>query len=139
MYNYKFMNDNYMDNYRNNMMSNPMLTTPSVGYDRGNMFNNLYDQYKNYKVDVLRGNNEKERLYLELSRMCFAAHEINLYLDLYPDDMSMLRLFNDYRNKSNELIKEYENKYGPLSIKSDVLEKSPFMWEMSPWPWEEKI
>lgn len=144
MYNYNFLNDNWENSLRNinssNSMMNmgsPSLVTPSVGYDRGNLFADLYDQYRNYQPDTLRANNEQERLFLELSRMSFAAHEVNLYLDLNPNDTSMIRLFNDYRQKSNELIKEYESKYGPLTIMSDVLNKTPFMWEKSPWPWED--
>ncbi|MDO5394179.1 MAG: spore coat protein CotJB [Mycoplasmatota bacterium] len=146
MYNYNLLNENWPLGYRNNMsgmnngmnmgISNPSLTTPSVGYDRGNLFADLYDQYRDYRPDTLKARTEQERLFLDLSRNCFAAHELNLYLDLKPNDIGMLRLFNDYRQKSNELIREYESKYGPLNINSDVLEKAPFMWEKSPWPWE---
>lgn len=116
---------------------NPSLVAPAEGYNRGNLFADLYDQYKNYKPENLRASTDQERLFLELSQMSFAAHEINLYLDLYPNDMTMLKLFNDYRQKTNELTKEYESKYGPLTLKSDSLEKSPFMWEQNPWPWED--
>lgn len=149
MYSYNFFNDNWQKSYRNNMsdnmgsnmsnMNNQSLVTPNVGYDRGNLFDDLYDQYRNYQPATLRASNEQERLFLELSRMSFAAHEINLYLDLNPNDTSMIRLFNDYRNKSNELMREYENKYGPLNIMSDSLENTPFMWEKNPWPWEDRF
>lgn len=149
MYNYNFLDDNWKYSYRNKMdnnrinnsimNNNPSLVTPSIGYDRGNLFANLYEQYRNYRPDDLRASNEQERLFLELSRMSFAAHEINLYLDLNPNDISMIRLFNDYRKKSNELMKEYESKYGPLNIMSDSLEQTPFTWEKSPWPWEDRF
>jgi hypothetical protein len=132
MYNYNFLNDEWHKSLRNNLyngkniisnsnnmnMGNPLLVTPTEGYNRGNMFADLYDQYKNYRPVTLRGNTDQERLFLELSRMCFAAHEINLYLDLNPNDVSMIRLFNDYREKTNELVKEYESKYGPLNTMS---------------------
>ncbi len=139
MYNYNLLNDNWQRNYRNNMNmvpSNPSLVTPVVGFDRGNLFSNLYDQYKNYRPETLTAKTEQERMFLELSRMSFAAHELNLYLDLHPDDMSILQLFNDYRQKSNQLIQNYESMYGPLNISSNALEKEPFMWEKAPWPWE---
>ena len=68
--------------------------------------------------------------------MAFAAHELNLYLDLHPEDTTMLTLFNDYRQKTNDLTKQYEEKYGPLSISSDALTQAPFMWEQNAWPWE---
>ena len=132
-------NRNITNNKNNMNIGNPSLVTPAEGYNRGNLFADLYDQYKNYRPDNLRGNNEQERLFLELSRAHFAAHEINLYLDLNPNDVSMLRLFNDYREKTNQLMKEYESKYGPLNTMSDSLEKTPFMWEKSPWPWEDRF
>ena len=71
--------------------------------------------------------------------MAFAAHEINLYLDLNPDDVSMITLFNDYRKKANELRTQYESKYGPLNLASDSLDQTPFMWEKNTWPWEARF
>lgn len=147
MNNYNYLNNEWYKSlptnqysFRNNMnIGNNSLTTPIEGYNLGNMFANLYDQYKNYKPDTLRATNDQERLFLELSQMNFAAHEINLYLDLNPNDISMLKLFNDYRQKANELTNEYEAKYGPLNLSSDSLNETPFMWEKSPWPWEDRF
>ena len=90
--------------------TNMNLYTPEEAYDKGNLFANLYQQYKNYKPTILRANNEKERMFLEFSRMAFAAHELNLFLDNFPNNSSMLRLFSDYSNRANALKKEYENK-----------------------------
>ena len=139
MYNYNFLNDQWYRNmnynsYRNTSM--PSLFTPVEGYNNGNLFSDLYSQYKNYQPVTLTARNDKERILLELSRMAFAAHELNLYLDLHPEDTTMLTLFNDYRQKTNDLTKQYEEKYGPLSISSDALTQAPFMWEQNAWPWE---
>lgn len=144
MYNYIFNDDLRKMNMNNNSynmvpkMMNSSLYNPSDGYNRGNMFPNLYNQYKNYRVVELKANNEKEQLLLDLSRVAFAAHELNLYLDLNPNDESMLTLFNDYRKEANALMKQYESKYGPISIKSNSLEKGPFAWVDNMWPWEDK-
>ena len=138
MYNY----DNYLgsDYFRsttlNNMMNNqPNLYTPEEGYNKGNLFTDLYSEYKNYKPVELKSNSEQGNLFLELSRYAFAAHELNLFLDLHPDDTTMLTLFNDYRKRADELKKEYENKYGPLTISSDAMSSS-FTWVKDKWPWE---
>ena len=142
MYNYNFLNDGWYREQNNDLYRNintSSLFTPDDGYNKGNLFSNLYSQYKNYKPEVLRARNEKEQILLELSRMAFAAHEINLYLDLNPDDVSMITLFNDYRSKTNELTKKYESKYGPLSLASDSLDQTPFMWENNTWPWEDRF
>ncbi|MBQ2640250.1 MAG: spore coat protein CotJB [Bacilli bacterium] len=139
MYNYYLNNNLYRSNsdfYRNDM---PKLFSPEVGYDNGNMFSNLYDPYKNYKPENLKPKNDRERLLLDLSRASFAAHELKLYLDLNPNDNSMLTLFNDYRNKMNELTNEYESKYGVLNSNSNNLNQTPFNWEEGIWPWEAKF
>ena len=140
MYNYNFFNDALLRNMNmNNNMSNSMaLFNVTDAYNNGNLYSNLYSQYKNYKPTILKANNEKEQLLLELSRVAFAAHELNLYLDLYPNDESMLALFNDYRQEANSILEQYEGKYGPLNVSSDNMEKSPFAWENSSWPWEDR-
>ena len=160
MYNYNYLNGNYkmdrnngMDkmfddisnffpNFNNqndqnsNMNANLNLYSPEEAYRKGNLFSDLYSQYKNYKPANLVANNDQAKLFLEMSQNAFAAHELNLYLDLHPDDNSMLALFNDYRRRTEVLKQEYENKYGPISIGSDVLVNSPSLWEEMAWPWE---
>lgn len=127
---------NQQDLYRNSTM--PSLFSPAVGLDNGNMFSELYQPYKNYKPTNVAANNERESLIRELARMGFAAHELNLYLDLHPDDTSMITLFNDYREKYNQLVKQYDEKFGPLLISSNTLNQTPFLWERDIWPWEVK-
>ena len=145
MYNYIFNDDlrnmNMTNNSYNMMMPKMMNTSlynPNDGFNKGNMFPNLYNQYKNYKPVELKANNEREQILLDLSRVAFAAHELNLYLDLNPNDESLLAFFNDYRREANALMKQYESKYGPLNIKSDSLEKGPFAWVNNMWPWEDR-
>ena len=116
--------------------TNMQLFTPKEALDRGNLFANLYDPYKNYQPVALTGKNEKEKLYLDFIRMAFAAHELNLYLDNFPNDQSMIQLFNDYRQKSDTLKNQYEQKYGPIDISSNALNTTPFAWVDQKWPWE---
>ena len=66
MYNY----DNYLgsDYFRsttlNNMMNNqPNLYTPEEGYNKGNLFTDLYSEYKNYKPVELKSNSEQGNLF----------------------------------------------------------------------------
>ncbi len=112
------------------------LYSPREGYMRGNLFPELYDAYKNYKPFMLRANDEQSKMLLELSEISFASHELNLYLDLHPTDNSVIALFNDYRRKANQIMNEYENKFGPISIDSDSLNVTPFLWEEEAWPFE---
>ncbi len=147
MYNYNNFVNNYRQNnldYMNNMFDyselnnnqNMNLFTPKEGFEKGNLFMDLYSEYKNYKPRKLNPRNDQERLMLEINENLFAAHELNLYLDINPNDNSMLALFNDYRRKAEDLKKQYEQLYGPLCITSDVLNNSPFLWEKTSFPWE---
>ena len=113
-----------------------MLENPKEGFEKGNMFMNLYDQYKNYKPMNLTPRDEQEKLLYNLLTISFAAHELNLYLDLHPEDQSMLTLFNDYKNQKDRLTKEYEEKYGPLTVCTMNQSDSAFNWTNTSWPWE---
>ena len=128
-----------INSYKYDFMRNmnmPSLYSPEEGFNKGNMFSNLYEQYKNYKPKELVGNNDMEKMYLELARICFAKHDIQLYLDLHPDDVSMIQLFNDYRERELMLLKQYEDKFGPITNNSETLNQTPFMWVKDGWPWE---
>lgn len=130
MYNYQFLEENQSGD---RLLS---LYSPEEGYLKGNLFPELYSEYKNYQPYHLKPNDEQSRMMLEIGEITFAAHELNLYLDLHPDDQSMLTLFNDYRRRANELIREYEEKYGPITLGSDSLDATTFLWEADPWPFE---
>lgn len=127
-------NYNYYEYYRNGNMNN--LFNPKEGFEKGNMFTNLYNQYKNYQVQNLKPKNEQEMKLYELDAYSFAMHELNLYLDMHPEDQTMVTLFNDYRKKVAELTKEYESMYGPLTVNSNEMESNTFGWVNTTWPWE---
>ncbi len=112
------------------------LGTPKDAFTLGNLFINTYIPYKNYQPQKLVAKNEQEALFLKLAEVAFAAHELNLYLDLHPEDKSALQLFNQYRTQTNELKTQYQNQYGPLMISANVLLNSPFLWEQLTFPWE---
>ncbi len=129
------MFNNYKYDFNRNM-NMPSLYSPEEGFNKGNMFSNLYEGYKNYKVTNLVGRSEEEKMWLELARTCFAKHDIQLYLDLHPEDVSMIQLFNDYRERENNLLKMYEAKYGVINSDSSSLEQTPFVWATEKFPWE---
>ena len=56
-YNYDTWYQNMMRNFNsNNNMTGSFLFTPDVVYINGNLFSNLYSQYKNYKQTQLSAN-----------------------------------------------------------------------------------
>lgn len=130
--------NNFMAEVNDNMNNNENslgLFDSYEGYTRGNMFKNLYSEYQNYRPQRLVGNNKQQQQLLQLSEMAFAAHDLNLYLDNFPNDKEAIRMFNKYRNESNRLMEEYEKTYGPLVISSNSLNQTPWAWD-SRFPWE---
>lgn len=110
------------------------LYSPLEGFNKGNMFKNLYSKYKNhvYKLKVI---SKRDELLYQIQMYMFAMKDINLYLDLHPDDSMMLKKYYDYRNKYNELKKKYENEYSPLCT-NNVMNSSKWTWIDNPWPWD---
>ena len=104
------------------------------GFIRGNMFPALFNQYKLSRPYDVKPMNEQAELLTKVDAYCFAAHDINLYLDTHPGDRDMLNLFKELSNDSNAVIREYEKKFGPLFV--DSSDGYPWEWNESPWPWE---
>lgn len=125
--------------YRNDTLSESnSILNPYDGYLKGNVFKNIYNQYKNYVPVKLIPNSEQEELLLNVNQLCFIMHELNLYLDVFPNDSKMIELFNKYEMMANEATIKYEKNYGPLTINSVISEPNNFTWENTLWPWEVK-
>ena len=119
------------------MQVNPNnLYDPYNAFIRGNLFPDLYNQFKISKPFEVEPMNEQADLLTRLDAYCFAAHELNLFLDTHPTNNAMINLFTEYTKKAKELQNEYENKYGPLFV--DASKTSPWAWNQTPWPWENK-
>ncbi len=61
----------------------------------------------------------------------FAMWDLHLYLDTHCGDEEAIELLENYREKYRELLREYECKYGPVSVKdsySSAWIKMPFPW-----------
>lgn len=108
------------------------LVSPNEALNRGNLFETYFWPYK--YVANLRPLNEKEMLMQKIQEYAFAAHELNLYLDIYKDNRDAIKLYNEYATMANKYISEYEQKYGIITLNSN--ENYPWMWVNSPWPWE---
>ena len=125
-----------IDNNQFNYQANNSLFDPYQGFVRGNMFKNIYDSYKLKEPYDIKPMNEQAELLTYIDSLSFACIDLNLYLDVNSDDRSAIELFNQYRIQKNNLIKEYQNKFGPLLLNSDSLNTYPWSWNDKPWPWE---
>lgn len=131
-------NYNYFDTFNSpNYESINNLYGAYEGYLKGNMFKNLYEQYKNYKPATISPENEQTQDLFNLNQIGFSLHDINLYLDVYPNDNQMLNVFTKYKELYNDLLTKYENKYGALNV-NKVNNQIPFEWEKTSFPWEVK-
>ena len=131
---------NYQNMFPNNYIipntgTSSNIADSQIGFKRGNLFNNLYDEYENYKPQELKASSEREDLILQIDENRFAIIELGLYLDLYPNDINALNKYNSYLKKEKELITIYESKYGPMTLNSQV-QTNTWLWNNSPWPWE---
>jgi spore coat protein JB len=133
---YNYANNNYNLPLYNQDKSYHKLYEPYQGLIRGNMFPDLYNTYKVSAPIEILPENEQARLLTSIDSLEFALIDLSLYLDIYPDNEYMLKQFNMVRTNMNELVYEYQKKYGPLCLNNDALNKYPYSWIKSPWPWE---
>lgn len=78
-------------------------------------------------------NYNKETLLKKLMSLDFATHDLALYLDTHPNDRRALEKHGKFASEYNELKKLYEEKFGPLTIYTNMNE---WNWIDEPWPWE---
>ena len=79
--------------------------------------------------------NEKQQLMRKLQSESFALVEANLYLDSHPTCPMGLKYFAQHKKEYDELMKQYAEKYGPLTVCQSSTEKK-WSWATTPFPWE---
>ena len=65
----------------------------------------------------------------------FAIQETALYLDSYPDSEAALEYYHSIKELRDDVLSEYESKYGPMTIFGNENMKT-WQWAEAPWPWE---
>ena len=108
------------------------------GYEKGNLFKNLYQPYKNYQPKNLKPKNEQEELLLKINIFAFAMHEIMLCLNVYPNQQSLITKYHELQGEYDRTLKHYEAKYGPLNCNNEFMTTSPFSWTEDLWPWDRR-
>ncbi len=105
------------------------------GFIRGNMFQGLYDGYKNSNNINMNITNKKEEMFTYLYMYEFALIDLNLYLDLHPEDKAIIELYGKYLTEYKKVLDECERNYGPITLYSYENVNYPWNWIES-WPWE---
>ena len=82
MYNYnRYMGNDYFRDTTPSMLNNNQtfnnnklnLYTPEEGYNKGNLFSDLYVSYKNYQPVNLQPANEQGALLFRIIKICFCS------------------------------------------------------------------
>ena len=97
---------------------------------RGTLFPGLDLPFMN----IVNGLQPKDAL-SELQAICFAAHELALYLDTHKDDREAFEMLKTFLSLKNEAKDRYVKKYGAVCT-DDLLRSESFTWTEDPWPWD---
>ena len=77
----------------------------------------------------------KEQMLKDISIVDFILVELMLYLDTHPTDRNAMEYFNHYSRMKNQMVKEFSQKYFPLT--KDLAESNKeWRWGAAPLPWE---
>ena len=127
-----------LDNKNNNMsdIESKELVDADLGFLRGNMFKNEYETYKNYTYRKLNPTSKKEQSLYELMKLSFAINDLNLLLDINPNDNNINKIFKKYVETYYEKKLEYVKMYGPIVLEDSSNEK--YDWLINPWPWDKE-
>ena len=142
----EFKNFNYLNSFMNNDFDNMykkdnsnvdnVLYNPYEGLIRGNLFKNLYVPYNSKEPYEIKPMNRQAEMLTKIDGLKFAMIDLNLYLDINPNETKYIDLFNKYRGQHDSLLKDYESMYGPITMNSDSLNSTPWSWDNMPWPWD---
>lgn len=78
---------------------------------------------------------DREMMYRKVQMYGFAMAEAMLFLDTHPDDQKALAYFKMHQKLSDEAVKEYSKKYGPMTAETGMYD-TRWTWVDGPWPWE---
>lgn len=122
------------NNFNDISRDNQELFSVKEGFMRGNMFRNEYKPYKNLTYLPLNPKTEREKKLYDLMGLSFAITDLNLYLDVYPNDQECFRILKQYISEEKKLKDEFARMYGPLTITQDT--GNSYKWLENPWPWD---
>ena len=79
-------------------------------------------------------NNGKNALLKKIQALSFAKVETELYLDTHPECKAALEYYKNTLEALDELMSEYQNKFGPLFAEGVVGDR--WSWVDGKWPWQ---
>ena len=125
--------NNILDKVDNTVMNNEQIDLNN-GFYLGNAFIDTYKSYKNYRPKKIDTYTEEQKILLHIYELDFILNDLNLYLDIYPDDKNIFDTFKTVARKLNDLKDIYYEKYQVLDLCKDL--KNKYTWLNDPWPWD---
>lgn len=104
------------------------------GFLRGNMMQDEYEPYRNYSAIPFNPKNDYEQKLYKVMELDFALVDLNLYLDMHPEDKEAYQLFQNYVEAEQRAKKEFTEKYGPILFTN--VNYQNYEWIKNPWPWD---
>lgn len=128
---YIFLPDSFEEQIEDESLTrveNLKLFSPENSLRFGNTFENEYLPYKNYVPFLPTYKNNKEELMLKIMMVTHMGQDIKLYLDVYPKHVELQKKYKEITRTTNELVRQYEEKYGPLFAGNSLNENGIFSW-----------
>lgn len=82
---------------------------------------------------------EQRQLLEQVQQADFVVTELTLYLNTHPTDHEALEQWRKAIRAAAKVRKEYEKRYGPLTLYATPSEEAIEMgwrWSNPPWPWQ---
>ena len=81
--------------------------------------------------------NRRTQLLRMIQKYDFALYDLMLYLDTHTECEEALQLFQKYKSKREQAVKEYQSRFGILQASQQEGTKS-WDWGKGPYPWEKE-
>ena len=72
---------------------------------------------------------------VQIQELGFALRELGLYLDTHQSDTEATALFNQYAERYEEAMQQYQQS-GAALTQLESAQRGTYTWLNDPWPWE---
>lgn len=72
---------------------------------------------------------------VQIQELGFALRELGLYLDTHQSDTEATALFNQYAERYEEVMQQYQQS-GTALTQLESAQSGTYTWLNDPWPWE---
>jgi len=109
------------------------LFSPAQALLQGSLFQELVLPYRN----SVNSGDLKDCLLADLQAVCFAAHDLALFLNTHAYNAEALKYYRELIEARQDLVEAYEREFGPLTAQDAAFTSTErWDWVDEPWPWQ---